>query len=136
MILIGNAKKNAFEVLLSGARKLSLPEPHAVDGGIVNNKRVLYNRVPKMLQKAGLGFTPTNVDQGKTLIQIITNCIWTIDPHIDTLRERSFYVPFLFDYISWDTTILRTRNTRTLPWKILLFSILLHALIDVLNSYI
>lgn len=43
MILIGKAKKNAFEFLLSGARKLSLPEPHAVDEGIVNNIGVLNN---------------------------------------------------------------------------------------------
>lgn len=63
----GKAKRNAFEVLISGARKLSLPEPYAADGDIVNNKRVLYNRVLQMLQKAGLGFTPTNFDQGKTL---------------------------------------------------------------------
>lgn len=97
--MTGKAKRNAFEVLISGARKLSLPEPYAADGDIVNNKRVLYNRVLQMLQKAGLGFTPTNFDQGKTLIQTITNCIWTIDPHIDTLRERSFYVPFLFEHL-------------------------------------
>lgn len=97
--MTGKAKRNAFEVLISGARKLFLPEPYAADGDIVNNKRVLYNRVLQMLQKAGLGFTPTNFDQGKTLIQTITNCIWTIDPHIDTLRERSVYVPFLFEHL-------------------------------------
>lgn len=45
MVLTGKAKRNAFEVQPSGARKLSLHEPRALDGGIANNKQVLYNKV-------------------------------------------------------------------------------------------
>lgn len=76
MVLTGKARRNSFEVLLSGARKLSLQEPHALDGGIANNKRLLYNKFLEMLQKACLGFTQCNFEQqDETLIQTITNCM-------------------------------------------------------------
>lgn len=58
MVLTGKAKRNAFEVQPSGARKLSLHEPRALDGGIANNKQVLYNKVLEMLQD--LGFIQCN----------------------------------------------------------------------------
>nr|XP_022306505.1 uncharacterized protein LOC111112916 isoform X2 [Crassostrea virginica] len=92
-----SAKRNVNDVLLMGARKLVLPEPYAEDGKIVNNKRLVYNKILYMLGNAGLGFTPMTMNEGKNFINALTNCIWTIDPQLETLRDRSFTVPILFE---------------------------------------
>ena len=62
------AKRNVNDVLLMGARKLVLPEPYAEDGKIVNNKRLVYNKILYMLGNAGLGFTPMTMNEGKNFI--------------------------------------------------------------------
>jgi hypothetical protein len=50
-----------------------------------------------MLGNAGLGFTPMTMNDGKNFINALTNCIWAIDPHLETLRDRSCDVPILFE---------------------------------------
>lgn len=35
------------------------------------------------------------LNEGKDFINALTNCIWTIDPFIDTLRERCFAMPIV-----------------------------------------
>lgn len=87
--------KNINDVLLSNARKLQLPEPFSEDAKISNNKRVVYNKIIYLLENAGLGFTPMTLNEGKDFINALTNCIWTIDPFIDTLRERCFAMPIV-----------------------------------------
>lgn len=89
--------QNINDVLLSNARKLQLPEPFSEDAKITNNKRVVYNKILYLLGNAGLGFTPMTLNEGKDFINALTNCIWAIDPFIDTLRERCFAIPILFE---------------------------------------
>lgn len=92
-------KRNINDVLLMGARKLTLPEPYAEDSKITNNKRVVYNKILYMFGSAGLGFTPMTMNEGKDFINALTDCIWTIDPHLETVRDRCFNVPVLFEHL-------------------------------------
>ena len=91
-----NPKRCAFDILLSGARKLSLPERFPEDTKIANYKRVMYNRVLQILEKAGLGFTPGNLDSGTTFVHSLTNSLWYTDPHVDKMEERNCHVPMIF----------------------------------------
>lgn len=77
--------------------QLHLPEPFSEDAKITNNKRVVYNKILYLLGNAGFGFTPMTLIEGKDFINALTNCIWTIDPFIDTLRKRCFAMPILFE---------------------------------------
>lgn len=93
----GRATRNINDVLVFNARKLCLPEPFSEDAKITNNKRIVYNKILYLLGNAGLGFTPMTIDEGKDFINALTNCIWTIDPFVDTLRDRCFALPVLFE---------------------------------------
>ena len=95
-----NAKVNAFEILMSSGRKLSLPTPQAEDTQKQNNKIRLYNKVLQLLEKAGLGFTQQNMDNGINFIQCITNSLWYIDPFLDKMYDMSCHLPMLFEHFS------------------------------------
>lgn len=46
-------KTDTFKVLMSASKRLTLPSPQNED----NNKRIVYNKILQILEKAGLGFT-------------------------------------------------------------------------------
>ena len=85
---------------MSSGRKLSLPTPQAEDTQKQNNKIRLYNKVLQLLEKAGLGFTQQNMDNGINFIQCITNSLWYIDPFLDKMYDRSCHLPMLFEHFS------------------------------------
>jgi hypothetical protein len=89
-----------FEILMSSGRKLSLPTPQAEDTQKQNNKIRLYNKVLQLLEKAGLGFTQQNMDNGINFIQCINNSLWYIDPFLDKMYDMSCHLPMLFEHFS------------------------------------
>lgn len=46
-------KTDASQVLMNGSKRLTLPSPQNEE----NNKRIVYNKILQILEKAGLGFT-------------------------------------------------------------------------------
>ena len=65
----------------------------------INECCIIFNKVIAMLDEAGLGFTPLSMDDRKNFINALTNCIWTLDPHMEKLRDRCFNVPILFEHL-------------------------------------
>lgn len=92
--------QSAFDVLMMTHRKMVLPEPYSEDTKIPNNKRVLFNKILCMIQKAGFGFTHSSLESGTTLIHTLTDCLWYIDPFLHRLEERSCNLPLLFEHFA------------------------------------
>ena len=53
-------KTDAFKVLMIASKRLTLPSPVTED----NNKRIVYNKVLKLLEKSGVGFTSESLESG------------------------------------------------------------------------
>lgn len=64
---------------------------------IINNKRVVYNKILYLLGNVGLGFILMILNEGKDFINVLINCIWAIDLFIDIFRERCFVMLILFE---------------------------------------
>ena len=96
---IHGGKRNAFKVLLEGARKMTLPKPFDLDRKQTNNKQTVFNKILVILDRAQLGFTPECIDNGRNFIQTLTNCLWYIDPHLEKIRDRALDIPALFDHL-------------------------------------
>lgn len=88
-------KKDAFKVLMSASKRLTLPSPHNED----NNKRIVYNKILQILEKAGLGFTVESLESGKNFLNAVTNSLWYVDPFIDRFNSRGLFHPLLFEHL-------------------------------------
>jgi hypothetical protein len=55
----------------------------------------VFNKVVTLLSKAGLGFTQANMSNDLDFIHTVTDCIWYIDLHLDTMAECSCSIPVI-----------------------------------------
>lgn len=78
-------EKNAFTVMKNAQKsKLgAMPEKLEVKN---NKKHALQNKVIDYLTELKIGFN--NMENSKCVVKLLTDTMWYIDPHIDTLTER------------------------------------------------
>ena len=75
-----------------------------------------------MLGKAGLGFTPSNMESGTTFVQNLVNSIWYADPHIEKMATRSCHLPMLFEsFIGYNNPDRHKHKQTDVQSSILLF---------------
>lgn len=99
-------KKDAFKVLMSASKRLTLPSPQNKD----NNKRIVYNKILQILEKAGLGFTVESLESGKNFLNAETNSLWYVDPFIDRFNSRGLIHPLLFEHLVGFNDPQKARN--------------------------
>lgn len=62
------------------------------------NRRIqLKNDLLKWCQRNELGWAPDALDQGKQFLHILSDVLWELDGHRDTLHNRGCGIPDIFD---------------------------------------
>ena len=85
---------DAFSVLMSSQREIQFVQRVSNPR---NKKEELSNAVSSWLEKKGVGFQPTDLEtKGKCLLSTLTDALWVIDGHSETLAGRSYAVPTEF----------------------------------------
>ena len=60
------------------------------------NKDKLKNKFIDFLDEQGLGWSPDAVETGKKLVDVLTDVLWYIDVHENTLMSRNITIPSLY----------------------------------------
>jgi hypothetical protein len=93
----GREPTNAFTVMMEARSAKSVPESRG-SGNQVNRKKNLFNDLCSMLEKKGLGWRKNSVTVlGVPFMSALTNSLWILDPHRETLKKRSCHIPDFFD---------------------------------------
>ncbi|CAG8607329.1 5784_t:CDS:2, partial [Gigaspora rosea] len=86
-------RPDAFDILMNNSRQLLLPQRCTEH----NNYHRLYNEIIELFEAQKVGWTCGSHDTlGKEFVNRLTSALWYIDPHISTLRARSYHLPVLF----------------------------------------
>ena len=65
-------------------------------------KDQLFNDVIDMLQKRGLQFSLSEVaSSGQNLVKLLTDTLWYLDGHHDTMKKHSCPIPEVFFHFHW-----------------------------------
>ncbi|CAG8797671.1 13476_t:CDS:2, partial [Gigaspora margarita] len=86
-------RPDAFDILMKNSRQLLLPQRCTEH----NNYHRLYNEIIELFEAQKVGWTCSSHETlGKEFVNRLTSALWYIDPHIPTLRARSYHLPVLF----------------------------------------
>lgn len=89
---------DAFSVLMCSQRQVQFVQGVSSPK---NKKEELVNATASRLEKEGVGFQPTDVEtKGKCPLNTLTDALWVIDGHSQTLSDRSCSVPTKFTCFS------------------------------------
>ncbi len=84
---------DAFQLMMSSSRQqsarlLKKKEPPR------NRKDELFNSIVNLLEEHKLSYSPAEAEScGQNLVRVLTDCLWHIDGHHDTLKDQSCPVP-------------------------------------------
>ncbi|CAG8470310.1 11387_t:CDS:2, partial [Scutellospora calospora] len=86
-------KPDAFSILMANSRRPLLPRCCTEH----NNYNRLYNEIIKLFEAQQVGWEcGSHNTVGKAFVNRLANALWYIDPHLLTLRTRSYHLPALF----------------------------------------
>ncbi|CAG8801186.1 24546_t:CDS:1, partial [Dentiscutata erythropus] len=84
---------DAFNILIANSRRLLLPRRCTEN----NNFDRLYNKIIELFQDQQVGWICSLHETiEKEFINHLTSALWYIDPHLLTLKARSYHLPTLF----------------------------------------
>ncbi len=94
----GNPATNAFNILTTRkkywpSRKVAVPGP----GSLLNNKETLRNDFIDWLQERDWGWSDPQSTLANSFVREITEVLWLIDCHRDSLEKRSCNIHPLFN---------------------------------------
>ena len=90
-------RRNAFELMMCAqAERASVVLPRKVQ--VRNKKDELFNDILQLIEKEGLVWKASEVDNGTSsnAISTLRDALWYIDGHHQTLSDRSCHVPHIF----------------------------------------
>ena len=112
-------RRNAFKIMMSAqAEKVSVVLPNKVQ--VRNKKDELFNDILQLIEKEGIVWKASEVDNGTAANAICTlrDALWYIDGHHQTLADRSCHVPHVFtgfvEYNNPEKSKHRKRSSSTL----------------------
>ena len=87
---------DAFQLMMSSSRQQSLKLPRKKEPPR-NQKDKLFNGIVDLLDEQKLSYSPAEAESsGQNLVRVLTDCLWHIDGHHETLEKQSCPVPPIF----------------------------------------
>ena len=90
------SRVDAFQLMMSSVRQQSVRLPRKKEPPR-NQKDKLFNAVVDLLEEQKLSYSPAEAESsGQNFVKMLTDCLWHIDGHHDTLKKQSCPVPPIF----------------------------------------
>ena len=94
-----NTTTDAFKLMMSKQTEITVPTITETK----NKKQIVFNKVCDVISQQKLGWNPSGVGStGKKCVQVLTDAIWYVDPHVPKLRDRGFRVPEIFYFTGYN----------------------------------